>query len=173
MVAELEKDFAWAHDLAFLRELLFRFDPLRAYRREFETIEPCPATVPRGSRMEDPEVEEIPVSASTLIDGSDQTGTGGTSERSGAVRPVKGRKGRVARSSSIDGALNPGNVPPTIRLKLGRPRWFNQSFLVFMALRQAGTPLPRGELIRRALELDKKIGAERGLPPCFTGKVWF
>ncbi|KAI9003377.1 hypothetical protein DFJ74DRAFT_592742, partial [Hyaloraphidium curvatum] len=51
------------------------------------------------------------------------------------------------------------------------PRWYNQAFLVFLALKQAGTPLPRGELIKRALELDKKIGSERGLPPCFTGKT--
>lgn len=101
----------------------------------------------------------------------------------GPSRPPKGRKARglgrspisdtpSAQLSTTCGGLNPGNnVSAAVRAKLGRPRWFNQSFLVFMALRQAGTPLPRGELIRRALELDKQIGAERGLPPCFTGKV--
>ena len=103
----------------------------------------------------------------------------GLSTGLGPVR-LKGRKGRkpgtVEAASGCPGTPHGGlsfgnSTVATARAKLGRPRWFNQSFLVFMALRQAGTPLPRGELIRRALELDKKIGLERGLPPCFTGKV--
>jgi hypothetical protein len=48
-----------------------------------------------------------------------------------------------------------------------RPRWYNAPYLVLMSLREAREPLARGELIRRALELDQKISKERGLPPCF------
>lgn len=52
-----------------------------------------------------------------------------------------------------------------------RPRWWIQSFLLLLALRQAGRPLSRRVLIPRALELEKKIAKQRGLPLIFGGKV--
>lgn len=55
--------------------------------------------------------------------------------------------------------------------KRERPRWYNQTFLMFLALREAKKPLPRGELIQRTLDLDEKYSREMGLPKCFHGKT--
>lgn len=53
-----------------------------------------------------------------------------------------------------------------------QPRWQTQSYMVFLALRQhPARCLPRTELIKAALEMDKKISEERGLPRVFRGKV--
>jgi len=52
-----------------------------------------------------------------------------------------------------------------------RPRWFNQSYIVFLALRQAGKPLHRPDLINATLKLDKKLAKERKLPTLFKGKT--
>ncbi|KND03456.1 uncharacterized protein SPPG_00939 [Spizellomyces punctatus DAOM BR117] len=52
-----------------------------------------------------------------------------------------------------------------------KPRWYNQTYIMFLALRQAGEPLPRGVLIPKALALDKEISRQRGLPPLFGGKT--
>lgn len=55
-----------------------------------------------------------------------------------------------------------------------QPRWHNQSYMLFLALRQhTERSLPRGELIKRALELDRKISAELSLPKVFRGRVRF
>ncbi|KAI8090825.1 hypothetical protein BDF21DRAFT_317413, partial [Thamnidium elegans] len=52
------------------------------------------------------------------------------------------------------------------------PRWYNQAYLLFLALRQhAQDSLPRTELIEAAIELDKKIGVELQLPRVFRGKT--
>lgn len=52
-----------------------------------------------------------------------------------------------------------------------RPRWYNQSYIVFLALRQAGKPLHRPDLIKATLALDKKLSKERSLPLLFRGKT--
>ncbi|KAJ2714734.1 hypothetical protein H4R19_001571 [Coemansia spiralis] len=53
-----------------------------------------------------------------------------------------------------------------------RPRWYNQMYVMFLALRQsAGHTAGRSELVRKAVELDGRISAERGLPRAFTGKT--
>lgn len=53
-----------------------------------------------------------------------------------------------------------------------QPRWYNQAYLLFLALRQhSQDSLPRTELIEAAIELDKKIGVELQLPRVFRGKV--
>ncbi|KAJ1554005.1 hypothetical protein HK096_005388 [Nowakowskiella sp. JEL0078] len=52
-----------------------------------------------------------------------------------------------------------------------RPRWWNQTYLIFLALRQAGRPLSRGELIPEALKLERQISRQRGLPLLFHGKT--
>lgn len=52
------------------------------------------------------------------------------------------------------------------------PRWHNQAYMLFLALRQhPDLCMPRGELIKAALELDKKISSEMSLPLVFRGKV--
>jgi len=56
--------------------------------------------------------------------------------------------------------------------KVDRPRWYNQTYLIFLVLREANGPLPRSELIRRTLLLDKQYSKEMGLPTCFHGKVY-
>ncbi|CAO3626208.1 unnamed protein product [Mucor hiemalis] len=53
-----------------------------------------------------------------------------------------------------------------------QPRWYNQAYLLFLALRQAPYhSLPRLKLIEKAIELDKKIGNELQLPRVFRGKT--
>ncbi|KAI9270049.1 hypothetical protein EDC94DRAFT_597942 [Helicostylum pulchrum] len=53
-----------------------------------------------------------------------------------------------------------------------QPRWYNQAYLLFLALRQhSQDSLPRTELIEAAIELDKKIGVELQLPRVFRGKT--
>lgn len=53
-----------------------------------------------------------------------------------------------------------------------QPRWYNQAYLLFLALRQhPQNSLPRIQLIEAAIELDKKIGVELQLPRVFRGKV--
>ncbi|KAI8993692.1 hypothetical protein BDB01DRAFT_903165 [Pilobolus umbonatus] len=53
-----------------------------------------------------------------------------------------------------------------------QPRWHNQSFMLFLALRQnPDNAMSRIDLIRTAIELDKKISEERFLPKIFRGKT--
>ncbi|KAI8389507.1 hypothetical protein BD560DRAFT_381910 [Blakeslea trispora] len=53
-----------------------------------------------------------------------------------------------------------------------QPRWHNQSYMLFLALRQhAETSMARTDLIKSALSLDKKISEERSLPRVFRGKT--
>ncbi|KAI8085759.1 uncharacterized protein B0P05DRAFT_569975 [Gilbertella persicaria] len=53
-----------------------------------------------------------------------------------------------------------------------QPRWHNQSYMLFLALRQhPEKSLPRRELIQAALALDKKISAELSLPKVFRGRT--
>ncbi|KAI9470914.1 MAG: hypothetical protein EXX96DRAFT_458477, partial [Benjaminiella poitrasii] len=53
-----------------------------------------------------------------------------------------------------------------------QPRWYNQAYMLFLALRQhPDRALPRGELIRAALALDEKISAELHLPKVFRSKT--
>ncbi|KAL1923478.1 uncharacterized protein VTP21DRAFT_8458 [Calcarisporiella thermophila] len=53
-----------------------------------------------------------------------------------------------------------------------RPRWHNQGYMVFLALRSSGKKwMARGELCRTAVELDEKISKQRGLPRVFRSKT--
>lgn len=53
-----------------------------------------------------------------------------------------------------------------------QPRWHNQAYMLFLALRQhPDRCLSRPELIKAALALDEKISKERNLPRVFKGKV--
>ncbi|KAJ2014224.1 hypothetical protein GGI03_002142 [Coemansia sp. RSA 2337] len=62
---------------------------------------------------------------------------------------------------------NPKREPPALR-----PRWYNQMYVMFLALRQSpGYTSSRSELVRSAVELDRRISVERGLPRAFTGKT--
>ncbi|KAJ2874930.1 hypothetical protein GGH93_001997 [Coemansia aciculifera] len=62
---------------------------------------------------------------------------------------------------------NPKREPPVLR-----PRWYNQMYVMFLALRQSpGYTSSRSELVRSAVELDRRISEERGLPRAFTGKT--
>ncbi|KAJ1815913.1 hypothetical protein LPJ60_005535 [Coemansia sp. RSA 2675] len=61
----------------------------------------------------------------------------------------------------------PKREPPPLR-----PRWYNQMYVMFLALRQSpGYTSSRSELVRSAVELDRRISEERGLPRAFTGKT--
>jgi hypothetical protein len=53
-----------------------------------------------------------------------------------------------------------------------RPRWHTQPYLLFLALRQhPERSLPRGQLIKDALALDRKFSQELGLPVLYRGQV--
>ena len=53
-----------------------------------------------------------------------------------------------------------------------QPRWHNQAYMLFLALRESpNRSLPRKQLIDGALEMDKRISRDRGLPKVFKGKV--
>ncbi|KAI8815267.1 hypothetical protein BJ742DRAFT_765649 [Cladochytrium replicatum] len=52
-----------------------------------------------------------------------------------------------------------------------KPRWWNQTYLVFLTLREAARPLTRSELIPAVLKLDKVISKQRKLPTLFGGKT--
>ncbi|KAJ2453142.1 hypothetical protein GGF42_003875 [Coemansia sp. RSA 2424] len=70
-------------------------------------------------------------------------------------------------ASSPDVKSKPKREPPVLR-----PRWYNQMYVMFLALRQSpGYTSSRSELVRSAVELDRRISEERGLPRAFTGKT--
>ncbi|KAJ3179884.1 hypothetical protein HDU87_002452 [Geranomyces variabilis] len=79
------------------------------------------------------------------------------------TRAAEGREIRKPRYNFKANAQNP-NAPE-------KPRWYNQTYLLFLALRKAGQPLPRGKLIPMALQLDMELSHARGLPPLFGGKT--
>lgn len=56
--------------------------------------------------------------------------------------------------------------------RTGLPRWHNQSYMLFVSLRQhSEKTMSRTDLIKKALDFDKKISQERNLPRVFRGKV--
>ncbi|KAJ2315105.1 hypothetical protein IWW54_000507 [Coemansia sp. RSA 2705] len=66
----------------------------------------------------------------------------------------------------------PATKPPPKPRGPERPRWYNQMYLMFLALRQSpGHTASRSDLVRMAVELDDKISRERGLPRAFRGKT--
>ncbi|KAJ3166950.1 hypothetical protein HDU88_003039 [Geranomyces variabilis] len=79
------------------------------------------------------------------------------------TRAAEGKEIRKPRYNFKANAQNP-NAPE-------KPRWYNQTYLLFLALRKAGQPLPRGKLIPMALQLDMELSHARGLPPLFGGKT--
>lgn len=53
-----------------------------------------------------------------------------------------------------------------------QPRWHNQSYMLFLALRQhSEKTMARTDLIKSALAIDKRISEERQVPKVFRGKV--
>ncbi|ORZ26172.1 hypothetical protein BCR42DRAFT_401739 [Absidia repens] len=63
-------------------------------------------------------------------------------------------------------------VTPRARSVRMAPRWYTQSYLMFLALREhPGHCLSRSDLINAALALDKKISKERNLPRVFRSKT--
>lgn len=62
--------------------------------------------------------------------------------------------------------------PRPSRDQSSQPRWYNQMYLMFLALRQSpGYTATRRDLLKRAVELDEKISKERGLTRAFRGKT--
>jgi hypothetical protein len=76
------------------------------------------------------------------------------------------KRKRVTRASAAESVHTKRSKPND------RPRWHTQSYLLFLALRQhPERSLPRGQLIRDALALDRKFSKELGLPKLYTGLV--
>ncbi|PVU93077.1 hypothetical protein BB561_003484 [Smittium simulii] len=56
--------------------------------------------------------------------------------------------------------------------KSTRPRWYNQAYLVFLALRQSENfTATRKQLLAKVVELDKKFSNKLGVPRAFNGKT--
>ncbi|KAI9306579.1 hypothetical protein BJ944DRAFT_159630 [Cunninghamella echinulata] len=61
---------------------------------------------------------------------------------------------------------------PGKRKKGDAPRWYTQSYMIFLALREHPTHcLARTPLIKAAVALDERISKERNLPRVFSGKT--
>ncbi|KAI9019309.1 hypothetical protein CLU79DRAFT_759648 [Phycomyces nitens] len=87
-------------------------------------------------------------------------------------RPNPTQTNRVVLAT--DHESRPVRLEPPKRqtIQSTQPRWHSQSYMVFLALRQhPERSLPRTDLIRAALALDKKISEERHLPRVFRGKT--
>jgi hypothetical protein len=53
-----------------------------------------------------------------------------------------------------------------------QPRWHNQAYMLFLALRQhSEKTMARTDLIKSALAIDTRISEERLVPKVFKGKV--
>ncbi|KAJ2635495.1 hypothetical protein GGF40_003571 [Coemansia sp. RSA 1286] len=88
-------------------------------------------------------------------------------EDSGAAKRKPRKRRKKTPHTTVDTLKD-----PVISKPLGRPRWYNQMYLMFLALRQSpGYTASRSELVRKAVELDRRISEERGLPRAFTGKT--
>ncbi|KAJ2164220.1 hypothetical protein GGH15_004043 [Coemansia sp. RSA 562] len=71
-------------------------------------------------------------------------------------------------------ANTPSAQPPSSTTKpaVMRPRWYNQMYVMFLALRQSPNHTSsRSNLVREAVALDSRISQDRGLPRAFTGKT--
>ncbi|PVU90305.1 hypothetical protein BB559_004694 [Furculomyces boomerangus] len=56
--------------------------------------------------------------------------------------------------------------------KVQRPRWYNQTYILFLALRQCKNyTASRKDLLEKAVKLDKKMSKELGIPKVYTGKT--
>ncbi|KAJ2481561.1 hypothetical protein IWW56_001680 [Coemansia sp. RSA 2131] len=67
---------------------------------------------------------------------------------------------------------NPSAQPPSTKPAVMRPRWYNQMYVMFLALRQSPNHTSsRSNLVREAVALDSRISQDRGLPRAFTGKT--
>ncbi|KAJ1994763.1 hypothetical protein GGI25_001420 [Coemansia spiralis] len=118
----------------------------------------------------------------------EETGHGGCRRRKTKSKPRQSSKRRKTQAyadvtasetpaglniidTTSDSQANNGSLEPRTT-SATRPRWYNQMYLMFLALRQSpGFTASRSELVRKAVELDQKISSERGLPKAFTGKT--
>ncbi|KAJ1723841.1 hypothetical protein LPJ53_001852 [Coemansia erecta] len=99
-------------------------------------------------------------------------------EDGSGTRPRKRRKKRpqpkvapTAAAAATDGTDSQSKQTQKASMPI-RPRWYNQMYVMFLALRQSpGHTASRSDLVRRVVELDKRISEERGLPRAFTGKT--
>ncbi|KAJ3015865.1 hypothetical protein HKX48_004341 [Thoreauomyces humboldtii] len=100
--------------------------------------------------------------------------SGDPSSSSPSTTPVVGRvtrnRARLAEGKEI---IKPRytHVGPQSVSRTDKPRWYNQTYLLHLALRKAGKPLPRGVLIPMALAFDQEKSRELGVPPLFGGKT--
>ncbi|KAJ2853122.1 hypothetical protein J3B02_003282, partial [Coemansia erecta] len=100
-----------------------------------------------------------------------------TEEYGCAKRKPRKRRKKAQRKTTSDASDVAGSAEskPTTTAKIKpavRPRWYNQMYVMFLALRQSpGYTASRSELVRKAVELDRRISEERGLPRAFTGKT--
>ncbi|KAI7899964.1 uncharacterized protein BX663DRAFT_545212 [Cokeromyces recurvatus] len=94
-----------------------------------------------------------------------------TNEEEDNKERVKTRHTAIKRTLSDDELHNESSSFKRSRSNK-QPRWYNQAYMLFLALRQhPERTLPRGELIKAALALDRKISAELQLPRVFRSKT--
>lgn len=116
------------------------------------------------STLADTQASDLPVTEET------ESRTRSKSHRS---TPSSGNGSEQETEGSFAAHKRVKRPNPFARLST-QPRWHNQSYMLFLALRQhPDRCLPRTELIKAALAMDKKISDELNLPKVFRGKVRF
>ncbi|KAJ1971138.1 hypothetical protein H4R35_005445 [Dimargaris xerosporica] len=120
--------------------------------------------------------------------GAAADGVAATTTPSAGLTDYHGQAGTLAAPQGDRQSLSPPGTPqsgdrpkrsaktPTfygkMTKKMLKPRWHTQMYIMFLALRQMpGHEAARSEIIKAAVELDKQISEERGLPRVFTGKT--
>lgn len=111
------------------------------------------------------------------VDSLDSDPTAGMKRSSDAMdQDTESEEKRKRRTGSPAGTLptiNEAHRRKRSSRSSAQPRWHNQAYMLFLALRESpNRSLPRKQLIDGALEMDKRISKDRGLPKVFKGKVW-
>ncbi|OLY85085.1 hypothetical protein AYI68_g735 [Smittium mucronatum] len=80
--------------------------------------------------------------------------------------PKRNSKNSIAfKTSSTEKILH--NSLPSLK---DRPRWYNQVYVLFLALRQCKNYIsPKSELLRKAIDLDYRLSMDLGVRKAFSG----
>ncbi|KAJ1966125.1 hypothetical protein GGI12_000274 [Dipsacomyces acuminosporus] len=142
-----------------------------------------PAKHRRSARQQKPRYLDNALTGNEVLDLLDEfiADEGGTRARKRRKQKKAAPRNGTSHLAKHENHADSTNAPPAENntdqiLKKApapeRPRWYNQMYVMFLALRQSpGYTASRSELVRKAVELDKKISQERNLPRAFTGKT--
>lgn len=138
-----------------------------------------PDTQPDDNKLKPSQQHSMQRTTSSMsVDSLDTDSMAGIKRPSEAVvdQDTESEEKRKRRNGSPAGTLPTVNEAHRRKKSSSRssaqPRWHNQAYMLFLALRESpNRSLPRKQLIDGALEMDKRISKDRGLPRVFKGKV--